>query len=339
MSARHVLLAGLALAAAALLAVLAAPAEALRAWLAAAVLWSGLPLGSLGLALTMRLTGGRWDRALPPFLEAGALTLPLACAALLPVLLGLGALYPWAGEPMPGFQGAWLAPLPFVLRTLILFLGAGAILWALVARRAPAGAVAAAGLLFLLPMQTFVLTDWLLSLAPGFHSSGFPLYAMSGQFNLAFMAAAALLLSRQPRHTEALGAIMITLTLTWLYLAFTHYIVIWSGDLAPLVGWYRERLGGLWGAAYGFCAAVETGVLLALLVPRLRRSAAALRAIAGAAILARIVEAAWLVLPAAGPMRVWPLLLYLLAACGLGLVFLSAQALILDRRVAARSPA
>lgn len=335
MTARRALLAGLALAAAALLAILAAPTEALRAWLAAAVLWSGLPLGSLGLALTMRLTGGRWDRALPPFLEAGALTLPLAFAAMLPVLLGLGALYPWVGR----FQDAWLAPVPFALRTLILFLGAGAMLWALAARRGRAVAVAAAGLLFLLPMQTLVLTDWLLSLEPGFHSSGFPLYAMSGQFNLAFMAAAALLLSRQPRHTAALGAIMIALTLTWLYLAFTHYIVIWSGDLAPLVGWYRERLGSLWGAAYALCAAIETGVLLALLVPWIRRSATALRAIAGAAILARVVEAAWLVLPAAGPMQAGPLLLYLLAAGGLGLVFLSAQALILDCRIAARSPA
>jgi hypothetical protein len=339
MSARTVLALGLALCGLALLAAVVAPADTLRAWLAAAFLWSGLPFGSLGLMMVMRLTGGRWEQALPPFLEAGALTLPLSFAATLPVLLGMGAIYPWAQEPLPGFKGLWLSPLPFALRTVVLYLGAGLALWALVTRRWPALAVSSAGLLFLLPMLTFVLTDWLLSLDPAFHSSGFPLYAMSVQFNVALMAAVVLLLTAQPAQTQALGAIMITLTLTWLYLAFTHYIIIWSGNLAEVVGWYRLRGRGGWGIAYAVSALCTAGAFLALVSPAARRSAPALRTIAAAVLVGKLIEAAWMVLPSDPPVGLAAIATYLLAAIGLGMVFLSAQVLLLARRVAARAPA
>lgn len=339
MTARRVLLLGLILSALALLAIAVVPAMALQAWLAAALLWSGLPLGSLGLLMVMRLTGGRWDQALPPFFEAGALTLPLSLLALLPVIAGLQVLYPWAAHPLPGFKGTWLSPLPFVLRTLALYGGAGAALWGLVTRRWPALVVASAGLIFLLPMLTFVLTDWVLSLEPDFHSSGFPLYAMATQFNVALMTAIVLLCTYQPERTAALGAIMITLTLIWLYLAFTHYIIIWSGNLTDVAGWYRERDSGGWSAAYAVCAVTEAGAFLALVSPKVRRSASALRTVAVAVLLSKVIEAAWLVLPAKGPVGLAAVALYGLAAVGLGMVFIAAQVMLLRWRIAARAPA
>lgn len=188
-------------------------------------------------------------------------------------------------------------------------------------------------------MLTFVLTDWLLSLEPGFHSSGFSLYAMTIQFNVALMTAIVLLCTYQPERTAALGAIMITLTLTWLYLAFTHYIIIWSGNLTDVVGWYRERSSGGWAPVYTACAVIEAGAFLALVSPKVRRSASALRIIAVAVLLSKLFEAAWLVLPAEGPARLMAAALYGLAAVGLGMVFLSAQAMLLRRRIVARAPA
>lgn len=339
MTAPRALLAGLALSAAALLIIGAAPADALRAWLAAAFLGSGLPFGSLGMLMIMRLTGGAWDEALPPFLEAGALTLPLSFLTLLPVLLGMGLLYPWVSHPTSGFQGWWLAPVPFVLRTLLLYLGTGLALWALVVRRGPAQAIASAGLLFFMPMMTMVLVDWLLSSDPRFHSSGFAFYAMSVQFTVGFAAAVVLLLDRQPERTTALGAILITLVLLWLYLAFTHYIIIWSGNLADSVGWYKARGVGGWGIACAFVATVEAVAFLVLIFPTARSSAPILRAVAIALLVSKLVEAAWLVLPYGGAARPAALALYLLAAAGLGLVFIPAQMLLLKRRMAARVPA
>jgi hypothetical protein len=339
MTARHALVLGLALCAMALLLILAAPADGLRAWLAAAFLWSGLPFGSLGFLMVIRLVGGRWDQALPVYFEAGALTLPIAFAALLPPLFGMRVLYPWVDAALSGFKGWWLTPLPFVLRTLLLFLGAGLALWALVTRRGSALAIASAGLLFLVPILTLVLVDWLVSLDAQFHSSGFGLYALSIQFTVALMAAVWLLLGRQPEQTAALAAIMITLILVWLYLAFTHYIIIWSGDLADVVGWYKDRGRGGWGLAYTLAAVIEAVAFLILIFPKPRRSASVLRAIAAAMLFGKLVEAAWLVLPQGGAMRPGAIVLYLLAAGGLGLVFLSAQPLLLERRTAARAPA
>jgi hypothetical protein len=132
---------------------------------------------------------------------------------------------------------------------------------------------------------------------------------------------------------------VITLVLVWLYLAFTHYIIIWSGNLADVVGWYAARGSLGWMIAYTITALTEVGAFLVLIFPEPRRSAPWLRGVAAALLVGKLVEAAWLVLPEGGALRPGPTALYLLAAIVLGLVFLSAQELLLERRVAARAPA
>jgi hypothetical protein len=338
-TARRLLVAGLVLAAVALLLIAVAPADALRGWLAAAFLWSGVPIGALGFIMIIHLTGGRWGHATLPTLEAAALTLPIAAAALLPVLAGMSVLYPWVSAAPEGFKGGWLAPTPFVLRTIVLFAGLGLALWALVRRRGSAVAVSCAGLIFLVPMMSLVAVDWLLSLDLEFHSSGFGLYALSIQFTVGWMAATWLLLRRQPEQTAALAALFSTLILTWLYLAFTSYFIIWSGDLSDVVGWYMVRGQGGWGIAYALAATIEAAAFVILLFSRPRNSARWLSGIAVAMIAGKVIETAWLVLPQGGPLRLGAVALYLLAVVALGLVFGSAHCVLLDRRVAARRPA
>src|SRR3546814_11940574 len=80
---------------------------------------------------------------------------------------------------------------------------------------------------------------------------------MSIQFTVALMIAVWELLRLQPEHTEALPAIVITMVLLWLYLAFTSYFIVWSGNLASLVGWYQVRSHGGWGIAIGICTVIE----------------------------------------------------------------------------------
>ena len=339
MTPRRLLIAGLLLSALALALIAVAPVEALRAWLAAAFLWSGVPIGSLGFLMMIRLIGGRWGHSLLPFFEAGALTLPIAAVAMVPVLASMTLLYPWIGATISGFKGAWLSPLPFVLRTLILFVGLGLLLWAFVTRRGSAVALSSAGLLFLAPMMSIVSVDWLVSLDIEFHSSGFGLYALSIQFTVALMAAIWMLLGRQPDRTETLGALLITLILLWIYLAFTSYIIVWSGDLASIVGWYKARGGGGWGVAIAIAAVIEALAFLSVLAPKVRHSARWLRVIAAAMILGKVVESAWLVLPQGGAVRLVPVAFYILAITGLGVVFLSAQRLLLAWRIAERLPA
>jgi hypothetical protein len=339
MTPRHLLITGLLLSALALALIAVAPIDALRAWLAAAFLWSGVPIGSLGFLMMIRLIGGRWGHSLLPFFEAGALTLPIAAVAMVPVLAGMTLLYPWVGAAIAGFKGVWLSPLPFVVRTLILFAGLGLLLRALVTRRGSAVVLSSAGLLFLAPMMSIVSVDWLVSLDTEFHSSGFGLYTLSIQFTVALMAAIWALLGRQPDRTETLSALLITLILLWIYLAFTSYIIVWSGDLASVVGWYKVRGTGGWGIAIAIAAVIEAVAFLILLSPTVRHSARWLRAIALAMILGKVLEAAWLVLPQGGAVQLVPVALYVLAVVGLGLIFLSAQSLLLDRRIAERLPA
>lgn len=338
MTPRRCLLVGMVLTAIVLGWIAFAPADALRAWLAAVFLWSGIPVGSLGFLMMIRLIGGRWGHATNPLLEAGALTLPILALAIIPILLGLPVLYPWAGRSITGFQGVWMTPFFYVARTLLLLAGMAVIVWSLIARRGPSLAVASVGLLLLMPMMTIVLVDWLVSLDPQFHSSGFGLYAMSIQFTVAWMAAIWLLLGRQPEKTVTLAALMITLVLLWLYLAFTSYIIIWSGDLASVVGWYRVRGLGGWGEVYALCAVIEVGAFLVLLLPRVRHSGRALRAMAAVMLLGKAFEATWLVLPQTGPMRPGAIALASVAIVGLGLIMLASQRLLLDWRVARRMP-
>ncbi len=313
------------------------PVDALRAWLAATFLWSGVPVGSLALLMMIKLIGGRWGHSLSPTLEAGALTLPIIAAAAVPLIIGMRWLYPWATQTAPGFKGAWLAPLPFAVRAVLLFAGAGALLWLLVARRLPAAALAAAGLCFLVPMMSLVAVDWLVSLDRDFHSSGFGLYAWSIQFCVALSVATWILLGRQPKRTATLGALLLAVTLISLYLAFTSYFIIWSGDLAPLVGWYAVRGTAGWGAAYAVVIGIELIALVALFFRAVRVSPRLLRGIAGGLIVAKTVESAWIVLPQGERIELHSSFLFLLAAIGLGLITVSAQNVLLDRRLARRT--
>lgn len=329
---------GLVLAAIALALIAVAPADALRAWLAAMFLWSGVPVGSLAFLMIIRVVGGRWGHSLSLPFEAGALTLPIIAAALLPLLIGMAMLYPWVDAEGSGFKEAWLSPPWFVLRSLLLFTGLGIALWALVTRRGSAVTVSSAGLLFLIPMMSLVAVDWLVSLDAEFHSSGFGLYALSIQFTVALMSAIWVLLGRQPERTATLGALSITMILTWLYLAFTSYFIIWSGDLASVVGWYKQRGSGLWGVAVGVSAVIESVAFLILLFPKPRHSARALRVLAAVMILGKAVEAAWLVLPQSGVLRGSAVAMFALASAALGLIVVQAQQYLLDRRVAERAP-
>src|SRR3546814_6163713 len=125
MSARRLIGAGLLLACCALALMIIAPAEALRGWLGALFLWSGVPIGALGFIMSIRIIGGRWGHRLLPFFEAGALTLPIIALGMLPIFAGMARLYPWVGEASGGFKGAWMYPFPFILSTLLLFGGLG----------------------------------------------------------------------------------------------------------------------------------------------------------------------------------------------------------------------
>ena len=65
-----------------------------RSWLIAYLLFLGIALGSMGLLMIQHLSGGAWGVFRRVF-EASSRTLPLLALLFLPVVLGMGTLYPW----------------------------------------------------------------------------------------------------------------------------------------------------------------------------------------------------------------------------------------------------
>ncbi|MDG3439417.1 hypothetical protein [Nitrospirillum amazonense] len=273
------------------------PAVALGGWLAAFAFWSGLPIATLILLAMMRLIPGVWRQGLAPGAEAALPLLALAALALLPLLIAPRVLYPWADEVMAGFRGWYLSSWPFRLRGALFFALAGLLAWGLM-RRPPAVPMAILTLILLVPFQDLVATDWLMSLDPEFHSSGFGLYLLSIQM---VTALAVLIPQRVMADKTApvgvLAGVWLTALLLWAYLAFMHYFISWSTDLAPGVRWYQRRGEGAWAVVEYAVAVLGLLPLFLLFSPPIRRSRLALARMAPFVLLGKVLETAWLVLP------------------------------------------
>lgn len=141
MKARHGLLVGLAGAAAWTIALLLDPERALGAYLTAYMYGLGLALGALCLVMIAHVTGAGWFVAVRRLAETVAATLPAYALLLLPLLLGMEVLYPWA-RPLetlsPALQEAVAAKEaylngPFFVARAVLYLGVwaglGWLLW------------------------------------------------------------------------------------------------------------------------------------------------------------------------------------------------------------------
>ncbi|MGE0004290.1 MAG: hypothetical protein AB7S92_01755 [Parvibaculaceae bacterium] len=291
---------GLSLAA---LAIAVVSPAALAGWLTAFAFWSSLPLGALLMVMMMRIIPGTWREELGPASEAALLLTPLAALAAIPVLAGLPALYGWAGKTGgSGFQGVYLQPWFFTLRTVLFFALSGALAFLLLRRRDLAMPVATVGLIVFVLFHTVIAVDWLMSLDAGFHSSGFGLYVLSIQ---ATIALAALLVVRlagggTAERTGTLGGLLLTALLLWAYLAFMQYFIIWSDNLPASVEWYQRRGHGAWAAVEYMIGTLGLAPIFLLLLAPVRRSRAWLIALCCAALLGKALEIAWLVLPGNG---------------------------------------
>ena len=256
-----------------------------------------VPIGALGLLMMMRLIPGPWRDELAPSTERLLLLLPLAALALVPVLVGVGRLYPWVDLPLQGYRAAYLSVWTFELRSIVFFVGAIAVAIWLV--RPSGQALAAGGLVVFTLFDATVVVDWLMTLDPSFHSSGFGLYGMSIQFTVAVSALILLRLLAEPAgpHTSVLGALLITVLLTWTYLAFMQYFILWSGNLPQGVTWYRLRGGSGWSIVEYAIAILALVPLFLLFFTPIRKGRVWLIGLCLVVMVGKVLEFAWLVLP------------------------------------------
>jgi hypothetical protein len=312
----------------------------LACWLAAWWWCLGLVLGS-GVNVWMhRLTGGAWGYPLRVVALPLARRLPWLLLGLVVIAATLKLLYPWAAQPQgewreplsrPAFTLMWLSGGFFVARLVVY-----ALAWWWLARSIddtlPKGRAAAALIVYAL-VTSLAAIDIVASLLPVWYSTAFGLVLLSTQAMsgaaLGVWLSARVAPSHLVRRTAGapplgrdLGNLLLMWVMSWAYLAFMQFLVIWAENLPREIAWYVPRLhtGWRWGAlALVF---VQFALpFLALLFRAVKDQPARLAAVAAWLLAATAFDSAWLVLPSVDPHTLHGWWLLPLAFAGMGLLF------------------
>jgi len=293
-------------------------AALLAAYLAAWWFWIGTMLGGLANVWLHNLTGGRWGEAIRVPLLAHAQPMWLAALLFLPIAFGLGELYPWAATAAggmarwhhlltaPGFKNLWLAPGFFLARSVFYL-----VVWCALARLSARPALrrsqpfSAAALIVYALTTGLASVDWIMSLTPLWYSSVFGMLQSTAQM-MAGMALGTLFAVRAatPQVRRDLGNLLLMYVLSWAYLAFVQFLIIWSENLPHEIGWYLQRLHHGWtGMAHMLTLLLFCLPLLILLSRRAKEAPAVLGPLAGWLLAMLLCYAWWLVLPSVPPAR------------------------------------
>jgi hypothetical protein len=313
---------------------LVAPRLLLAGWLAAWWWCLGLVLGCFTNAWMNRLSGGRWGEPLVASSLSLATAMPWLLLALLPIALGHAWLYPWAdgtdawlrGIARPGFLRTWLST-PFFLVRLAVY----ALAWWWITRPASLASKgrAAASLILHTLLTSLAAVDLLMSLVPGWFSTAFGLVVLAVQA-LSGAAVAVLFTRGLPGVRSGgvasvplsrdLGNLLLMWVMSWAYLAFMQFLIIWAENLPHEVAWYVPRLQTGW-VAVGVALVFLQLVLpfLALLFRSVKDRPRRLCAVAVLLLAATALDATWMVLPSvdAHTLHGWWLFPALLAAAAL----------------------
>ena len=306
-----------------------------QSYLFAYMFWLGIGLGGFTWVLVHNLTGGRWGDVSRRFFEAGAMTMPLLALLFIPLLFGLQDLFEWshadvmAEDVLLRQKERYLNVPFFLLRSAIYFIiwiGIALILhrWAQTQDRPDLTGAARTRFLdrqrqlsgpmlaFYGLTVTFAAFDWLMSLEPHWFSSIYGLLVAGGQAltALAFvLIVISFLVNEAPladvltdRHFNDLGNFLMASTLLWMYLAFSQFLIIWSGNLPEEVVWYLARLEGGWVIIAILLVIFHFAVPFAwLLSARVKRNPRRLLPIAAMLLVADLFHLWWLVAPAFHP--------------------------------------
>jgi hypothetical protein len=300
--------------------------QTLRSYLFAYLYWLGMGLGSMGILLLHHTVGGKWGMLIRRMCEAGSRTLPYMAILLLPILLSIRILYPWATPEASHdaniqAKSAYLNVPFFLARALVYFF-----IWTFYAWRlstwsaaqdqtgevdliAKMRSISAPGLVVFVFFTTFSFIDWVMSLEPHWFSTIYGVMFLVGQVleSFAFVIALVILLSKWPplkehvtvQHLHDLGNMMFAFMVLWAYLSFSQFLIIWAGNLPDEIPWYLRRLRGGWGwVALTLVLFHFATPFVLLLMRKTKRHAQRLIRICLLMIAIRIVDVYWVVKPA-----------------------------------------
>jgi hypothetical protein len=290
------------------------PAPFFALYLFAAMMWLNPALGCLLIGFIHRLTGGAWGETLAPYLAAGRRTLPWALLFSAPLLFGTRDLFAWAGASTGERAHSLLFKHPvylsehwYVLRAICYVLAILFLLWA--ARRPPASHwVGPWGMIIYVATVYLLSVDWIMTLEPGWESTGFPVVFMASQALSGFaLCIGGAIWNRpnagaepeQPTNVwKDLGNLLLASVMFWAYLSYAQFLIVWSGNLPKEAGWYLHRNAGGW--HYLLIALVLLNLLapvLLLLSTRIKRRSPTLGFLALEVLGCQAIYLYWLILP------------------------------------------
>ncbi len=313
---------------------LAGATQFFQSYLYAFLFWNGLGLGCLSALMLHHLVQGRWGFMIQRILEAGAKTLVVTAVLFLPILFyGAKLIYPWMpGGALAGSEAVlqkvqYLNPTFFTIRAIIYFavwIGLTLVLTRASRKLDETGDqrlclrmrwTSGPGLVAYMVTLTFAMTDWGMSLEPDWFSTIYePLFLVG--YALACLAFSTIILSKVAKdkpHSEVmstdyfhhLGSLMCGFVVLWSYMAFSQFLITWSGNLPEEIPWYLNRQSpGLNLIALILILFHFALPLFILMQRRVKRGANALVVMAFWIFLMRFVDIYWIIMPAFRPKEV-----------------------------------
>ena len=335
-----------------LLALPLSPSRVFQSWLVAFVLTFGLAAGGLFATLLRHMAGGAWSVALQRFSEAASRTLWVFPPVFLFLfLLGKGYLYPWtdpdvvAGSHVIASKAAYLNVNFFLARFVAYFIIWGVIAWAFNAWSCKLDETAdqryavwmrwlsAPCMILMFLTMTLAATDWGMSTDPDWFSTIYgPLWIVSqGLSILALSIICITYMDGEPPIAQAmnhkqyinLGSLLMAFTVLWTYIAFSQFLITWSGNMPEEIGWYMDRRGtGLIRISTLLTLFHFLVPMIVLLFRRTKEGVLGLRRVAYLLLVMRVVDVYWNLVPSfaghASRIDFWTTALVIAAVAGFG---------------------
>ena len=279
---------------------IADPRRAAVAYLTAYMAVLAVVLGMLAMVMIAHLTNATWFVVLRRQAEQVVATLPILAVLFIPLILWLRLLYPWATDHslLPYAVRAAIDAKRAYLNLPFFFIRAGIywVTWLVLGEllrrtslRQDLGddvdgttrrlrMTSAAGLPLFALTSTFAAFDWMMSLTPTWYSTIYGVDYFAGAM-VGALALLAFLIAHGKRRgvlPEQIGVkqmrqlanLLLTFLLFWVYIGYSQFIVIWSGEVPAEVTWYVARTRGVWDGLAGVLLVGHFAIPFALLLLR-----------------------------------------------------------------------
>jgi hypothetical protein len=227
-------------------------------------------IGTYAIAGLNALLTPKWIEPLKPSLLKLSKAIVPMWILFFVVLLFRNSIFPWATEvkPLADFHSFYFTPHFFFIRGILYLIFAGIFSRSIRLGRDVNAALTLVLILFLGSLASF---DWVMSVAPHFHSTIFGLLMI---VNGSLMVHAYSLTRLGSHETpplddgvmQDLNNIHLAMVALWSYLTVMQYLTVWSGNLPEEAIYFKDRFHGWAGGLAAFILIAQTLIPISLLL-------------------------------------------------------------------------